>query len=46
VYVAGDASIDMHFVIVASAEGVKAAVAIHNDLLAEENREALRVKDS
>ena len=46
VYVAGDASIDMHFVIVASAEGVKAAVAIHNDLLEEENREALSVKDS
>jgi thioredoxin reductase len=45
VYVAGDASIDMHFVVVASAEGVKAAVAIHNDLLQEENREAMKVKD-
>jgi thioredoxin reductase len=33
VYVAGDASFDMHFVIVAAAEGAKAAVAIHNDLL-------------
>lgn len=45
VYVAGDASIDMHFVIVASAEGVKAAVAIHNNLLHEENQEAMKVKD-
>jgi thioredoxin reductase len=45
VYVAGDASIDMHFVIVASAEGVKAAVAIHNDLLQEENKEAMKIKD-
>src|SRR5690606_24877992 len=45
VYEAGDASIDMHFVIVASAEGVKAAVAIHNDLLHEENEEAMKVKD-
>lgn len=33
VYVAGDASYDMHFVIVAAAEGAKAAVAIHTDLL-------------
>jgi thioredoxin reductase len=32
VYVAGDASYDMHFVVVAAAEGVKAGVAIHNDL--------------
>ena len=32
VYVAGDASYDMHFVVLAAAEGVKAAVAIHNDL--------------
>jgi len=45
VYVAGDASIDMHFVVVASAEGVKAAVAIHNDLIQEENQEAMKVKD-
>ncbi|RYZ54916.1 MAG: NAD(P)/FAD-dependent oxidoreductase [Sphingobacteriales bacterium] len=45
-YVAGDASIDMHFVVVAAAEGVKAAVAIHNDLLETENKEALKVKDS
>lgn len=44
VYVAGDASYDMHFVVVAAAEGVKAAVAIHNDLLQEENKEALERK--
>ncbi|RYD57957.1 MAG: NAD(P)/FAD-dependent oxidoreductase [Sphingobacteriales bacterium] len=37
VYVAGDASYDMHFVIVAAAEGTKAAVAIHNDLLTTDN---------
>ena len=36
-YVAGDASHDMHFVIVAAAEGVKAAVSIHNDLLKTSN---------
>lgn len=36
-YVAGDAAIDMHFVVVAAAEGVKAAVAIHDDLLRQEN---------
>lgn len=34
VYAAGDASIDIHFAVVAAAEGAKAAVAIHNDLLA------------
>ena len=45
VYVAGDASIDMHFVVVAASEGVKAAVAIHNDLLQEDNQEAMKVKD-
>ncbi|HRO42460.1 MAG TPA: NAD(P)/FAD-dependent oxidoreductase [Flavipsychrobacter sp.] len=45
VYVAGDASIDMHFVVVASAEGVKAAVSIHNDLLQEENAEAMEVRE-
>lgn len=33
-YVAGDAAIDMHFVIVAAAEGAKAGVVIHEDLLA------------
>jgi len=37
VYVAGDASFDMHFVIVAAAEGAKAAVAIHDDLLKTDN---------
>ncbi len=37
VYVAGDAAIDIHFVIVAAAEGAKAAVAIHDDLLHAEN---------
>jgi thioredoxin reductase len=37
VYVAGDASFDMHFVVVAAAEGTKAAVAIHNDLLKTDN---------
>ena len=42
VYVAGDASFDMHFVIVAAAEGVKAGVAIHNSLLSEEYKEDLK----
>lgn len=37
VYVAGDASFDMHFVVVAAAEGAKAAVAINNDLLKTDN---------
>jgi thioredoxin reductase len=36
-YVAGDAAIDIHFVVVAAAGGAKAAVAIHDDLLHEEN---------
>lgn len=36
-YVAGDAAIDMHFVVVAAAEGAKAAVTIHDDLLHAEN---------
>jgi thioredoxin reductase len=36
-YVAGDATIDMHFVIVAAAEGAKAGVTIHDDLLHAEN---------
>jgi thioredoxin reductase len=44
VYVAGDASIDMHFAVVAAAEGVKAGVTIHNDLLEEENRDALKLR--
>jgi len=37
VYVAGDASFDIHFVIVAAAEGAKAAVSINNDLLKIDN---------
>jgi len=37
VYVAGDASFDIHFVVVAAAEGAKAAVAINNDLLKTDN---------
>lgn len=36
-YIAGDAAFDMQFVAVAAAEGVKAAVAIHNALLKEDN---------
>ncbi len=37
VYVAGDASYDIHFVVVAAAEGAKAAVAINNDMLKASN---------
>jgi len=37
-YVAGDAAIDIHFVVVAAAEGAKAAVAIHDELLVAENQ--------
>lgn len=36
-YVAGDASKDMHFVVVAAAEGAKAGVYINKELLKEEN---------
>lgn len=36
VFVAGDASRDMQFVIVAAAEGTKAAIAIHESLLEED----------
>jgi thioredoxin reductase len=36
VYVAGDASRDAQFVVVAAAEGAKAAVSIHQDLMKEE----------
>src|SRR5262249_47500925 len=36
-YVAGDAAVDIHFVAVAAAEGAKAGVAIHDDLLRAEN---------
>jgi thioredoxin reductase len=35
-FVAGDAAIDIHFVSVACAEGAKAAVAIHQELRAED----------
>jgi thioredoxin reductase len=38
VYVAGDASRDMQFVIIAAAEGTKAAIKIHEELLHEEGR--------
>jgi thioredoxin reductase len=34
-YVAGDASKDMHFVVVAAAEGAKAAVTINKELQKE-----------
>lgn len=37
-YVAGDSAIDIHFVAVAAAEGAKAAVAIHDDLMKLENQ--------
>lgn len=37
VYVAGDVVFDMQFVSLAAAEGVKAAVAIHNDLMKTDN---------
>lgn len=37
-YVAGDASKDMHFVVVAAAEGAKAGVYINKELLDEENQ--------
>lgn len=36
-YVAGDASKDMHFVVVAAAEGAKAAVYVNKELMEEEN---------
>lgn len=36
-YVAGDASVDMHMVAVAAAEGVKAAIAINKQLQGEHN---------
>lgn len=37
-YVAGDTSRDVHFVVVAAAEGAKAAVYINKELLAEERK--------
>ncbi len=36
-YVAGDISKDVHFVVVAAAEGAKAAVYVNKELMAEEN---------
>ena len=38
-YVAGDAAKDMHFVVVAAAEGAKAAVIINKELIKEETRQ-------
>lgn len=43
VYVAGDAAKDMHFVVVAAAEGSKAAVTINKELQKEE-RKAVTIK--
>lgn len=37
-YVAGDASKDMHFVVVASAEGAKAGVYINKEIMEDENK--------
>ena len=37
-YVAGDASKDMHFVVVAAAEGAKAGVYVNKELLEAENK--------
>ncbi len=37
-YVVGDASKDMHFVVVAAAEGAKAAVYVNKELMEEENK--------
>jgi thioredoxin reductase len=44
VYVAGDASWDVQFVVVAAAEGAKAAVAINRELQAEERAAARQAK--
>ena len=41
VYVAGDASHDVQFAIVAAAEGAKAAVAIHHELVGEDRANAV-----
>ncbi len=46
VYAAGDADLDIHFVIVACAEGAKAGVAIHTDMMHWDEREALALTDS
>ena len=42
-YVAGDASKDMHFVVVAAAEGAKAGVTINKELL-KESQEKVKKK--
>lgn len=44
VYVAGDAAKDMHFVVVAAAEGAKAAVNINKELQKEERKKVRPVK--
>lgn len=44
-YVAGDAAKDMHFVVVAAAEGAKAAVTINKELL-KEHRDQIEKKPS
>jgi thioredoxin reductase len=43
-YVAGDAAKDMHFVVVAAAEGAKAGVTINKELIKESYEEKLREK--
>ncbi len=45
VYAAGDATIDIHFVVAAAAEGAKAGVSIHTDLMTAENAPALKYKE-
>lgn len=40
-YVAGDASLDAHFVSIAAAHGARAGIAIHESLLKEDNAAAL-----
>jgi len=45
VYAAGDVDKDVHFVVVAAAEGAKAGVAIHSELLEEDNAFALRYRE-
>jgi thioredoxin reductase len=43
-YVAGDADKDMQFVVVAAAEGAKAAVIINKELQKEISKERLKVR--
>lgn len=42
-YVAGDAALDAHFVSIAAAHGARAGIAMHESLLKEDNRAALRL---